>query len=246
MRKGQALPTQNIALLCRECHGRIQPEDKFCNHCDAVILRRYCAGCSKLVPDHALMCPYCGASAGEKPKVGILQYPMNVATMILILFFASLYLLWPSDKKTNQVKSPAQQNIKAPEVDIKAPKVAQIPAVKKEVKPAVTVRAKKAAVVKVAKNVEEGARLNLKGHALIKQGKYQQAVSTLHQAVETFPENAENIEYVFAQYNLAHSLRKIGKSEEAIPYLKRCIAYDSHNLMFQKELQAAQRDLSRN
>jgi hypothetical protein len=71
-------------------------------------------------------------------------------------------------------------------------------------------------------------------------------VSTLHQAIETFPDNAENIEYVFAQYNLAHSLRKIGKSEEAIPYLKRCIAYDSHNVMFQKELQAAQRDLSRN
>ncbi len=236
---GQALPTQNIAVLCRECRGRIQPDDKFCNHCDAVILRRYCAGCRKLVPDHALMCPYCGASAGEKPKVGILQYPMNVAAIILILFVASLYLLWPSDKKTEQVKSPAQQNIKAPEI-------AQIPAVKKEVKPAVTVSAKKAIVVKVAKNVEEGARLNLEGHALIQQGKYQEAVSTLHQAVETFPENAENIEYVFAQYNLAHSLRKIGKSDEAIPYLKRCLAYDSHNEMFQRELQAAQRDLSRN
>jgi tetratricopeptide (TPR) repeat protein len=239
MRKGQALPTQNIAVLCRECHGRIQPEDKFCNHCDAVILRRYCAGCRRLVPDHVLMCPYCGASASEKPKVGILQNPMNVATLILIVFVASLYLLWPSDKKTNQVKLPAQQSIKAPEV-------AQIPAAKKEVKPAVTVSTKKAAVVKVAKNIEEGARLNLQGHALIKQGKYQEAVSTLHQAVETFPENTENIEYVFAQYNLAHSLRKIGKSDEAIPYLKRCIAYDSHNQMFQKELQAAQRDLSRN
>jgi Tetratricopeptide repeat/Double zinc ribbon len=239
MTRRQTLPAENIAVLCRECHGRIQPEDKFCNHCDAVILRRYCAGCRKLVPDHALMCPYCGASAGEKPKVGILQYPMNVATMILILFVASLYLLWPSDKKTNQVKSPAQQNIKAPEV-------AQIPVVKKEVKPAATVSVKKAAVVKVAKDVEKGARLNLEGHALIQQGKYQEAVSTLHQAVETFPENTETIDYVFAQYNLAHSLRKVGKSEEAIPYLKRCLAYDSHNQMFQKELQAAQRDLSRN
>ncbi len=239
MRTRQTLPSENTAVLCRECRSRIQPDDKFCSHCDAVILRRYCAGCRKLVPDHALMCPYCGASAGEKPKIGILQYPMNVATMILILFVASLYLLWPSDKKTNQVKSPAQQNIKAPEV-------AQIPAAKKEVKPSSAPIVKKAAVVKVAKNVEEGARLNLAGHALIKQGRYQEAVSTLHQAVETFPENTENVEYVFAQYNLAHSLRKIGKSEEAIPYLKRCIAYDSNNEMFQKELQAAQRDISRN
>ncbi len=239
MTRGQALPPQDIAVLCRECHGRIQPEDKFCAHCDAVILRRYCAGCKKLVPDHARMCPYCGASAGEKAKVGILHNPMNVATMILIVFVAGLYLLWPSDQKTNQVKSPAKQNIKAPEV-------AQIPAAKKEVKPAVVVSPKKVAVVKVAKDVEKGARLNLEGHALIKQGKYQEAVSTLHQAVETFPENAESIEYVFAQYNLAHSLRKIGKSEEAIPYLKRCIAYDNHNQMFKQELQAAQRDLSRN
>jgi tetratricopeptide (TPR) repeat protein len=240
MRRQQTLPTQDITVLCRECHGRIQPEDKFCAHCDAVILRRYCPACRKLVPDHALICPYCGASAGEKPKSGILQYPMNVATMILALFVASLYFLWPSDKKTDQAKPPVQQNIKAPEV-------AQIPAVKKEVKPSTTTASvKKAAVVRVTKNVEEGARLNLQGHALIKQGRYQEAVSTLHQAVETFPENAENIDYVFAQYNLAHSLRKIGKSEEAIPYLKRCIAYDSHNQMFQRELQAAQRDISRN
>jgi tetratricopeptide (TPR) repeat protein len=239
MTRRQTLPTENIAVLCRECHGQIGPEDTFCAHCDAVILRRYCPACRKLVPDHALMCPYCGASAGEKPKSGILQYPLNVAIMILILFGASLYFLWPSDQKTNQAKSSPQK--------IEAPKIAQAPVVKKEVKPAVGVPVpKKAPVVKVAKNIEEGARLNLQGHALIKQGKYEEAVSTLHQAVETFPENTENVEYVFAQYNLAHSLRKIGKSEEAIPYLKRCLAYDSHNQMFQKELQAAQRDLSRN
>lgn len=240
MSRRQTLPTQNIVVLCRECGGRIEPEDKFCAHCDAVILRRYCPACRKLVPDHTLMCPYCGASAGEKPKSGILQYPMNVAIIIVILFGVSLYFLWPSEQKTNQVKSSAQK--------LEAPKIAQAPVVaKKEVKPAPSVPvAKKTPVVKVGKNVQEGARLNLQGHALIQQGRYQEAVSTLHQAVETFPDNTENIEYVFAQYNLAHSLRKIGKSEEAIPYLKRCLAYDSHNQMFQKELQAAQRDLSRN
>ena len=237
MKKRQTLPTENIAVLCRECHGRIQPEDKFCAHCDAVILRRYCPGCNKLVPDHALMCPYCGASAGEKAKAGILQYPNNLALMILILFTVSLYYLWP-DQKSNQVKSLAKK--------VEAPKVAQVPVAINEVKASAPAVVKKPPVVKAAKNVEEGARLNLQGHALIQQGRYQEAVSTLHQAVETFPDNTEDIEYVFAQYNLAHSLRKIGKSEEAIPYLKRCIAYDRHNQMFQKELQAAQRDLSGN
>lgn len=247
MKKRQSLPMQNIAVLCRECRGRIQPEDKFCAHCDAVILRRYCPGCNKLVPDHALMCPYCGASASEKAKAGILQYPNNLALIILILFVASLYYLWPN-QKSNEGKT-FVKNVEAPKL-AKAPVAineakASAPAVVKKpsaVKPATV----KPAVVKVAKDVEAGARLNLQGHALIQQGRYQEAVSTLHQAVETFPDNTENIEYVFAQYNLAHSLRKIGKSEEAIPYLKRCIAYDSRNVMFQKELQAAQRDLSRN
>jgi tetratricopeptide (TPR) repeat protein len=237
MKKRQTLPRENIAVLCRECHGQIQPDDKFCAHCDAVILRRYCPGCNKLVPDHALMCPYCGASAGEKAKSGILQYPNNLALIILILFGVSLYYLWPN-QKSNQAKSVPQK--------VEAPKLTQVPVAINEAKASAPAVVKKPTVVKAAKNVEEGSRLNLEGHALIQQGRYQEAVSTLHQAVETFPENTENIQYVFAQYNLAHSLRKIGKSDEAIPYLKRCIAYDSRNVMFQKELQAAQRDLSRN
>jgi tetratricopeptide (TPR) repeat protein len=237
MKKRQTLPTENIAVLCRECHGRILPEDKFCKHCDAVILRRYCPGCRKLVPDHALMCPYCGANAGEKPTAGILQYPNNLALIIFILFAASLFFLWPH-QKSNQVKSSPQK--------VEVAKTVKAPLPVKEARKSSPSVPKKTRVVKVVKNLEEGTRLNLQGHALIQQGRYQEAVSTLHQAVQTFPDNSENIQYVFAQYNLAHSLRKIGKSEEAIPYLKRCIAYDSHNVMFQKELQAAQRDISRN
>ena len=93
--------------------------------------------------------------------------------------------------------------------------------------------------------IEKVASLNLKGHKLIKQGRYREAVPVLNQAVETVPENTTAIDYVFAQYNLAHSLRKLGRSDEAIPYLERCLAYDRHNVMFQRELQAARRDLAR-
>jgi tetratricopeptide (TPR) repeat protein len=161
----------------------------------------------------------------------------------LILFVVSLYYLWPNQESNEAAKTSTQ--------NVEAPKLAKQPVAINEAKGSAPAVVKKPAVVKpavveVANKVEEGARLNLQGHSLIKQGRYQEAVSTLHQAIDTFPENSGNIEYVFAQYNLAHSLRKIGKSEEAIPYLKRCIAYDSHNVMFQKELQAAQRDLSRN
>ena len=161
------------------------------------------------------MCPYCAASAGEKPKAAILQYPTNLALMILILFGTSLYFLWP-DQKSNQAKAPTPK--------VEALKVAQLPVEKNAPKASAPAVGNKTPIVTASKNLEEGARLNLEGHALIQQGRYKEAVSTLHQAVQTFPDNTDNIEYVFAQYNLAHSLRKVGKSEEAIPYLKRCIA----------------------
>jgi tetratricopeptide (TPR) repeat protein len=90
-----------------------------------------------------------------------------------------------------------------------------------------------------------GVRLNLKGHSLIQQGRYHEAVSLLYQAIKSFPEDSNMMEYFFAQYNLGHSLRRIGKSEEAIPYLERCVAYDRHNQKFIRELEAARRDLQR-
>lgn len=235
-RSDRASRSHNIDVVCQECHGRIPPDEKFCPYCHVVILRRYCPGCRKLVPDHILICPYCGSSAGDKPKARILQYPMNVAAMILVLFIVTLYFLWP-DQKSDQVKSP-RSAADHRKVSISSTQPKQVNKI--------TSKPQESATINVSKNVEKGARLNLEGHALIKQGRYREAVSLLNQAVETFPEDTNIIDYVFAQYNLAHSLRKIGKSEEAIPYLQRCIAYDSQNQMFQRELQAARRDVTRN
>lgn len=99
--------------------------------------------------------------------------------------------------------------------------------------------------ISAAKDIQKGAQLNLKGHSLIKRGRYREAVPVLYKAIETFPEDTKTIDYVFAQYNLGHSLRKIGKSDQAIPYLERCVVYDRRNQMFQRELKAARRDLLR-
>jgi RNA polymerase subunit RPABC4/transcription elongation factor Spt4 len=78
-------------LACQQCHGKIAPEAKFCPQCHAVILRRYCPGCKKLVPDHAPNCPYCGTSATQKSKQRILLDSTNATPLILVLSFAALF-----------------------------------------------------------------------------------------------------------------------------------------------------------
>jgi tetratricopeptide (TPR) repeat protein len=163
---------------------------------------------------------------------------------ILVLSFGALLFLWLNQKPQQETSS---SRIREPDkVAAPAPAVAspQQP-VRTAEKKTTTPDLQKSVQISEDKNIQKGAVLNLKGHKLIKQGRYKEAVPLLYKAVETFPEDTKTIDYVFAQYNLAHSLRKIGKSDEAIPYLERCVAYDRHNPMFQHELQAARRDLSR-
>ena len=227
-----SVPVVADEVKCPECNYRIKPDDKFCSHCHAVILRRYCQPCRRLVPDHTELCPYCGASAKEKRKHRDWVNVTNIA-MVSSLFLATIILLWP-DSKTDPKISTQQSNV--PNVT-SSPKAGKIGGEAKY-EPAV-------GQVKPEKNPEAGVRLNLKGHSLIQQGRYHEAVTLLSQAIRSFPEGSNMIEYFFAQYNLGHSLRKIGKSEEAIPYLERCVAYDRRNQMFQRELAAARRDLLR-
>src|ERR1051325_6411979 len=52
-------------LACQECGQGIAPDAMFCTHCHAPIVRRYCAGCSRLVPENSAFCPFCGTSAKE-------------------------------------------------------------------------------------------------------------------------------------------------------------------------------------
>jgi tetratricopeptide (TPR) repeat protein/RNA polymerase subunit RPABC4/transcription elongation factor Spt4 len=231
-------------LVCQQCHGRIAPDEQFCAQCHAVILRRYCPGCRKLVPEHARICPYCGTKATEKSKRPVLIDRIEAVPTILVLFFVALLLLLVDQKRGQETPSDRMDD---------HGKVATAPpsgsshqqAIQTAEEKIITSGLQKSAQNIAAKNVKKGAILNLKGHTLIKQGRYREAVPLLYKAIETFPEDTRTIDYVFAQYNLGHSLRKIGKSDEAIPYLERCVVYDRQNRMFQRELQAARRDLTR-
>jgi RNA polymerase subunit RPABC4/transcription elongation factor Spt4 len=233
--KERAIRVEPDEVKCPECNYIIQPDDKFCGHCHAVILRRYCQPCKRLVPDHTELCPYCGASSKEKRKRRNFMPLTNIA-MIGVLLLVTI-LFWP-DASPDQ-KSPAQQSSGATVTSAPRPGVQIASTTKKSeaVKPVVETVPEK--------NPQAGIRLNLKGHSLIQQGRYHEAVSFLYQSIKSFPEGSNMIEYFFAQYNLGHSLRKIGKSEEAIPYLERCVAYDRQNQMFKNELAAARRDLLR-
>ena len=230
-----SMPVDVDEVKCPQCNYTIQPDDKFCGHCHAVILRRYCQPCRKLVPDHTDLCPYCGASAKEKRKHRDWVSVTNIA-MVSSLFLATTILLWP-EQKADQKTSIQQSNRTTV---TSAPKSGKDAGEANKQEQAISV-----AQVSPEKNPETGVRLNLKGHSLIQQGRYHEAVSLLSQSIRSFPEGTNMIEYFFAQYNLGHSLRKIGKSEEAIPYLERCVAYDRQNQMFQRELAAARRDLLR-
>jgi eukaryotic-like serine/threonine-protein kinase len=66
------------------------------------------------------------------------------------------------------------------------------------------------------------AALNDRGFALTNEGKAEEAVPVLRDALASFPEGSEDDQnYAYTLYNLAHALRLSGKPEEAVPLLER-------------------------
>jgi tetratricopeptide (TPR) repeat protein/predicted Ser/Thr protein kinase len=86
---------------------------------------------------------------------------------------------------------------------------------------------------------ENGAQLNDEGYSLIQQGRYEEAVPVLQQAVAAFPENTDDITYAYALYNLGHALRMAGQPEEAIPILERRLEIPDQKETVRRELDAA-------
>ncbi|MGH2956014.1 MAG: protein kinase domain-containing protein [Solirubrobacterales bacterium] len=66
-----------------------------------------------------------------------------------------------------------------------------------------------------------GARLNQEGFGLIQQGRPEEAVPILQQAVAAFPEGTSDLNYAYALFNLGQALRLSGQPEEAIPILEQ-------------------------
>jgi tetratricopeptide (TPR) repeat protein len=85
-----------------------------------------------------------------------------------------------------------------------------------------------------------GAALNEEGFALIQAGEYEAAVPVLEEAVASFPEGSEDVDYAYALFNLGNALRLSGRPEEAIPVLERRLEIPNQTETVQAELEAAE------
>jgi serine/threonine protein kinase len=86
---------------------------------------------------------------------------------------------------------------------------------------------------------ESGAALNEEGYALIQAGEYEAAVPVLEEAVVSFPEGSEDLDYAYALFNLGHALRLSGRPEEAIPLLEQRLEIPNQTSTVEQELEEA-------
>jgi len=84
-----------------------------------------------------------------------------------------------------------------------------------------------------------GAALNEQGFAMVQAGEYEQAVPVLEEAVGSFPEGADDLNYAYALFNLGNALRLSGRPEDAVPILERRLEIPNQQGEVRKELDAA-------
>jgi eukaryotic-like serine/threonine-protein kinase len=92
-----------------------------------------------------------------------------------------------------------------------------------------------------AEQPTSGADLNQQGFDLMNQGRYDEAIPVLQQAVEALSGSGD-ITYAYALYNLGRSLRLAGRPAEAIPILEQRLAIPNQRGGVRKELEAARRE----
>jgi hypothetical protein len=86
---------------------------------------------------------------------------------------------------------------------------------------------------------ESGAALNEQGYALVQAGEYEAAVPVLEEAVASFPEGSEDLNYAYALFNLGHALRLSGRPEEAVPVLEQRLQIPNQTSTVESELEEA-------
>jgi serine/threonine protein kinase len=84
-----------------------------------------------------------------------------------------------------------------------------------------------------------GSALNEEGFALIQQGRYEEAVPLLEQAVAAFPPGTEDIDYAYALFNLGDALRRSGRADEAVPVLEQRLEIPDQTDVVLQELETA-------
>jgi serine/threonine-protein kinase len=91
-------------------------------------------------------------------------------------------------------------------------------------------------------SVASGSQLNDQGFALMGQGRYQEAIPLLEQAVKSYPAGSQDNTYAYALYNLGASLRHAGRAGEAIPVLERRLQIPNQTDVVRHELDQARRE----
>ena len=117
----------------------------------------------------------------------------------------------------------------------------QAQAKKEEQAPAAPAPADESAPAAPATAVDpaRGAALNDQGFALMSGGEYAGAVPVLQQAVASFPQDSQDINYAYALYNLGKALNRSGRPDEAIPYLEKRLTWPDQRETVQIELDDA-------
>ena len=89
------------------------------------------------------------------------------------------------------------------------------------------------------------AALNERGHRLIQQERYAEAVDPLRQSVAAYKAaNQKEIPYAYAIFNLAVALNRSGNPAEAIPLLRERLQYKDQTATVEAELRDAEARLA--
>jgi eukaryotic-like serine/threonine-protein kinase len=84
-----------------------------------------------------------------------------------------------------------------------------------------------------------GAELNSQGFDLLQSGRYDEAVSLLQRAVQSFPAGTDDVNYAYALFNLGKALRLAGRPSEAIPVLEARLQIPNQTGVVKRELKLA-------
>lgn len=230
--QGEIFPHQihqaPTALTCPICERPIQPSTKFCSHCSAAILRRYCPGCARLVPDATEICPYCGTPATATPSLKS-NRPLVLAASALFLVCVLVWIFSFKSTSTHQEMTPSiVQERPAHAVPVQPVHLSS---------PAKTAQAPVSAT-KDSSAISEGEQLNYKGHLLLQNRQFAEAVSVLRIAT-TKLKNTGSPAYGYALFNLGQSLRLSGNSAEAVGVLEEALKLIPEKDMAQRELTRA-------
>ncbi|HEX2127720.1 MAG TPA: serine/threonine-protein kinase [Solirubrobacterales bacterium] len=88
----------------------------------------------------------------------------------------------------------------------------------------------------------DGAALDTQGRTLIEQGRYEEAIPVLEQAVEVLRGSGDELTYNYALFNLGQALRLAGRPDEAIPYLEERLQYPDQEDVVAAELALAREE----